>query len=240
MNFRKLLILTFLIGIFAGISLAQEKITDVKINVLPVSAEIRPQETAVVQIQFFGEKKKGFFDRIFDDQTKEGQLQLNDWKAKVENSSGWLSKPFLLQDQGERTKSGLDNFIRQGLSSVSAKDSVLYTAPEKAGKYQIKFTRGEISKEVSITVSNSAKSSKPAESPNFSSDQKSVDPYFAWLNITRRLSRRKPGLNQKRTILPGLITTGTGKAMTIGKIYKKVRRRRLFITLSWKPKRIGF
>ena len=179
MDFRRISIfLLFAVSTCAGV-FAQETITDVKINVTPASAEIRPLETAVIQIQFFGEKKKGFFDKLLADESKEGQIQISDWKAAVENSAGSLSKPFLLQNGEEKTKSGLNNFIKQGLSSVAAKDSVLFTAPAKTGKYTIQFTRGDISKEVVITVSNSAASSRSTEKTNFPAETKNSDPYFS-------------------------------------------------------------
>ena len=157
----------------------RRKITDIKINVFPETAKIRPLETAVIQVQFFGEKKQSIFDKIFADKAKNDRLATKDWTADVGNSAGWLSKPFLLQEKGERTKSGLDNFLRQGLSSIAAKDSILYTAPDKAGKYTIKITQGKFTETVTIEVTNSAASQKSAETENFASPVNSSDKYLA-------------------------------------------------------------
>ncbi len=156
---------------------AQETVTEIKINVLPATAKIRPMETAVIKIQFFGEKKKGILDNILADESKDGQLQVKDWTASA--NGGWLSKPFLYQESGEKTKSGLDNFLKQGLNSVAAKDSILFTAPSKIGKYTIKILQGNLTKEVTIEVSNSAASQKSAETTNFPSATNSGDKYFA-------------------------------------------------------------
>ncbi len=170
-------IFTFFLLIFYFVTAsAQDKITEIKINVLPATAKIRPLETAVIQAQFFGEKKKGILDNVLADESKAGQIQINDWKASA--SGGWISKPFLLQDASEKTKSGFDNFILQGLNSVAAKDSILFTAPSKIGKYTIKISQGNLTKEVTIEVSNSAVSQKKSE-VNFSSDVNSSDEYFA-------------------------------------------------------------
>lgn len=170
----------FLTFVCFGKLSAQEKVTEIKINVLPETAKIRPMETAVIKIQFFGEKKKGFLDKILADESKTGQIQIDNWTASVNNSNGgWLSKPFLFQESGEKTKSGLDNFLKQGLNSVAAKDSILYTAPNKTGKYTIKITQGNLTKEVTIEVTNSAASQKTAETTNFSSEINSSDKYFA-------------------------------------------------------------
>ncbi|HMS42272.1 MAG TPA: hypothetical protein PKE69_18710 [Pyrinomonadaceae bacterium] len=171
-----ILIILLLIFCFSTTS-AQDKITEIRITVLPATMKIRPMETAVIQVQFFGEKaKKDVLDKVFASEN-DGKLQISDWK--VSTSGGWLSKPFFLQDANEKVKSGIDNFIAQGLNSVAAKDSILFTAPNKIGKYTIKITRGEISKEVTIEVSNSAASQKKAETANFSSAVNSTDKYFA-------------------------------------------------------------
>jgi len=104
-----------------GTIAAQDKVTEIKINVLPETKKIRPLETAVIQVQFFGAKaKQGVLDKILVDESKSGQIQVNNWTANASN--GWLSKPFLFQAAGEKTKSGIDNFLRQGLNSVAAKD----------------------------------------------------------------------------------------------------------------------
>lgn len=164
---------------FAVSAAAQEKITDININVVPKTAVIRPNETAVVQIEFFGEKKKGFFDKIFADEKSEGKLQISDWKCTVEPGNGFISKPFLIQAAGERTRSGLGNFIKQSISSIAAKDAVLFTAPEKTGTYKLTFSRGDVKKEVSINVSNSARSDLVKEKVDFDVPKNVQDKYFA-------------------------------------------------------------
>ena len=125
-------------------------------------------------------KKKSFLENLLGDKADNSKkIQSNDWKVILTTkNSGWLSKPFLFQEEGEKTKSGIENFIKQGLGAASAKDSILFTAPGKPGKYTIKITAGNLSKEVTIEVSNSAQSSNNAETYNFSSEAKSADPYF--------------------------------------------------------------
>lgn len=172
----------FLTFICFGKGAAQGKVNEIKIETFPASAKIRPLETAVVQVSFFGEKtKKGIFDKILTtDESKNGQLQINDWQATLNDAnSGWLSKPFLFQESGEKTKSGLDNFLRQGLNSIAAKDSVLFTAPDKTGKYTIRITHGKLTENVVIQVTNSAESQKQAEINDFSEIKSSSDRYFA-------------------------------------------------------------
>lgn len=163
-----------------GNLLAQSKVTKIELKVSPSSAKIRPLETAIIQAEFYGTKKKGLFGNLLGDAdpSKNSRVQSNNWKVSVTPANGWLSKPFLFQKEGEKTKSGIGNFIKQGLGAASAKDSILFTAPNKKGKYKIKITEGNLSKEVTIEVSNSAKSSKPKETVSFSSSKNSKDKYF--------------------------------------------------------------
>ncbi|MEZ5344857.1 MAG: hypothetical protein R2681_04790 [Pyrinomonadaceae bacterium] len=158
---------------------AQEKITEIKLRVYPQSAKIRPHETAVIQTEFYGTKKKGFLDRLIGDALEaKTRIQSSNWKAAISDNGGFLSKPFLFQEEGEKTKSGFSNFIKQGLGAAASKDSVLYTAPAKPGKYTIKITNGGLSEDIAIEVSNSAPSSEADSKIAFVGDPKSSDPYF--------------------------------------------------------------
>ncbi len=168
----------FILLAFSGTALSQ--VTSIELNVFPKTAKIRPLETAIVQAEFYGTKKKGLFGNMLGDADGDkGRVQSNNWKVDLTTSnSGWLSKPFLFQEEGEKVKSGLENFIKQGLGAASGKDSVLFTAPNKPGKYTIKITEGNLSKEVTIEVSNSAPSSNNGAKINFQAEAKSTDPYF--------------------------------------------------------------
>ena len=166
----------FLVFVCFGKTAAQQQITAIEINISPAAAKIRPSETAVIKVQFLSKKKKGVLDDFFADDNKKRQVESDEWTANADG--GWLSKPFLFQESGEKTKSGLDNFILQGLQSVASKDSVLYTAPEKTGKYTIKITQGNLSKTVTIEVTNAVASQRKPESVNFSPALDSGDRYL--------------------------------------------------------------
>ncbi len=166
--------------IFIGSAFAKDKVTEIKVSVFPATAKIRPSETAIIHVQFFGTKKKSLFGSLLGEETgKKSRVQSNKWKVSfVGSNTGWLSKPFLYQKEGAKTKSGFSNFLQQGLGAASSKDSILFTAPSKTGKYRIKITEGNLSKEITITVSHSAPSSKTLEQTKFKTAQKSSDPYF--------------------------------------------------------------
>ncbi len=158
--------------------MAQNKVTKIKLKVIPETAKVRPSETAIIQTEFYGIKKKGFFGNLFGKEEIKSKIQINDWRVSLKKNGGWVSKPFLFQEGSEKTKKGFGNFIKQSFGAVSSKDSVLYTAPSKPGKYKVKIAAGELSKEVTITVSYSAKSSRAEETSAFSVQTKPSDKYF--------------------------------------------------------------
>ncbi|MEZ5427087.1 MAG: hypothetical protein R2747_12530 [Pyrinomonadaceae bacterium] len=175
------LINLLLIGVIcSGAIRAGDDVTDMEVVVTPSSAKIRPLETAVIQVKLYGKKKKGLLGGLLSaDEGSKQRVQSNDWKISLPESGGWLSKPFLFQEDGERTKTGFENFVKQGLGAIASKDSILYTAPEKPGKYKIKITHGNLSEEITIEVSNSALSAKKgAEGVKFPAAGKTADPYF--------------------------------------------------------------
>lgn len=179
--FKKIPFFTLIVlFVFVGTISAKGDITKIELNVFPKTAKIRPLETAIIQAEFYGTKKKGLFGDLFGDtDSKNSRIQSNDWNVVLEGkNSGWLSKPFLFQEESEKIKSGIENFIKQGLGAASAKDSILFTAPDKTGKYTIKITAGNLSKEVTIEVSNSAPSSNNSEMYSFPPEAKSTDPRF--------------------------------------------------------------
>jgi hypothetical protein len=137
---------------------AQDKITEMNVVALPETLKIRPLERAVFQVEFFGPKKKGLLGSIFGgggDEEK-SPVQSSNWKVEIIGGHGLLSKPFLYQEEGEKIKAGFENFLKQGIGAASAKDSVVYTAPEKPGKYILKFTEGNLSRQITIEVTNAA------------------------------------------------------------------------------------
>ncbi len=163
-----------------GAASANDLITEIKLNIYPNSAKVRPFETAVIQAEFYGVKKKGWFERIFGGgESKKSRIQSNDWNVRLrEPGGGWLSKPFLFQQESRKEASGIENFIRQGLNAALAKDAILYSAPEKPGKYAIKITAGNLSEEIVIEVSDSAPPNREGVRIRFSPTSKPSDPYF--------------------------------------------------------------
>ena len=169
-------ILFCLFTLFAVSLAAKDTITEMKVKVTP--EKIRPFETAVIRVEFFGTKKKGFLDNLVGGSaSKKAKLQSSKWTAVRSTKLGWLSKPFLFQKKGEKTKSGFGNFLKQGLGAASSKDSILFTAPAKPGTYKVKITQGSLTKEVSVVVSKSASGQNGAVK-RFPKESASKDPYF--------------------------------------------------------------
>ena len=180
MSKKSFFILSAILFVFFNVAIAKDKVTEIKLKVLPKTAKIRPMETAVIHAEFYGTKKKSLFGNLLGGvSTGKSRIQSKNWKMSLTKpNSGWLSKPFLFQKDGAKTKTGLGNFLKQSFGAASSKDSVLFIAPNAPGKYTIKITEGNLSKEIIIEVSNSAPHSETEKTLNFSSPTGSPDPYF--------------------------------------------------------------
>jgi hypothetical protein len=157
--------------------LAQQlQVTKLEINTVPADRRIRPFENVAVQVLIFADVT----DK--DGKKKNGRVRQNGARFRIkENDGGWLSKPFLFQgddkvpvmSEGDSRLSDLlgvaQNFVIQ--------DTVLYTAPEKQGKYTVEVTLGGKQAQSVIEVSSKAPSYRKAERTNFQPEPKN-DRYF--------------------------------------------------------------
>ena len=152
--FATVFILAFLS--FSGAALGKDKITRINLVTYPESASVKVGESLIIKAEFFGtKKKKGLLGSLLGsaDSGKESALSTSDWKLElVTKNGGLLSKRFLFQEEKEKLKGGFAGFLSQGLGAVSSKDSVLYTAPARPGKYIVKLTHGSLTKTKTITV----------------------------------------------------------------------------------------
>ncbi len=153
----------------------QPKITELKLRVEPAGARVRPFETAVVQVLVYGAIGE-----------RQGRLESQNWQVQVrEDGGGWLSKPFKFQGQDpggaflSQQNNALLNLLSRGVGQFTVKDSVLYTAPERPGKYTIEAVSGSIRAEAAIEVSPEAPSPRKPEQTNFPGEPRNGDPYRA-------------------------------------------------------------
>ena len=159
---------------------AQEKITKLEIKTVPADRRIRPFETATIQAIITGEvvDKNG--------EKKTARLKRNGTSFRIaDQGGGWLSKPFLNQD-GEGIQSAFSLASRIALNRGDLlgnaedfvfQDTVLYTAPEKNGKYTIEASLGGEKAKTTIEVDSKAKSYKVSERTSFPSEN-NRDPYL--------------------------------------------------------------
>ncbi|MDH3494387.1 MAG: hypothetical protein OEM82_12605 [Acidobacteriota bacterium] len=143
----------------------KDKITEIKLNIYPEDGKIGTNETAVLHAEFFGIRKKGFFESLLGNgDSGPTKLQSNEWRIEILSANGGvLSKPFLYREAGEKEKSGWQSLIMQGISIASSKDAVLFTAPDKPGKYKVRLTEGSLTKETVIEVSAKTESIRKGE-----------------------------------------------------------------------------
>jgi hypothetical protein len=172
-----------LLGLFAvGAARAQLPVTEVRLRTDPAGARIRPYENLVVQVLAYGETSEG-------EQRKKVRLQKGATKIRLrESGGGWLSKPFRYQGQDdepffEGSGSRLRAILEKATTDFVLQDAVLYTAPERPGKYTIEVELEGKTAAVTIDVNRDAPSRRPAETSQFPTEPRSRDPY-------RRLAER--------------------------------------------------
>ena len=154
------------------------KVTALKFRCEPVSARIRPYENAVLQIQVSGESKAE------DGSTRTGRLRKAAKTIVVATAGGgWTSKPFKFQgsDSGEFIDQDRSNFrgILSGLAGeMLVQDSVLYTAPEKPGKYTLEAELEGVKASFTIEVAADAPTLRKPEKASFPKET-AEEPYRA-------------------------------------------------------------
>jgi hypothetical protein len=170
-----LLLLAF---IFSVISLwAQEPVARIELHTQPEDRKVRPFEGVVVQLQAFAER--------IDSEGKKQSVRLKKNMEHVsiqDEGGGWLSKPFLFQGNSMLSSEvkGLDRLssLRNLGETFVWQDSVLFTAPEKAGKYHVEAELEGKKVSVELEVTPSAPTYKKPEEVNFPTEPANSDPYF--------------------------------------------------------------
>ena len=101
-----------------NLGFAKDKITEIRLQTIPGKTVVRPNESLVVNVQFWGYSDSGGFLSILSkgDKKKLKRFYRGGWTTSLlKENSGWISKPFLYQSEKTKVKSGFGNFIRQGL-----------------------------------------------------------------------------------------------------------------------------
>jgi len=144
------------------------------------SLKIRPLASTIVQVKVYGEVP------IKDStETRSGRLQEGGWTLALNpaNDGGWLSKAFKYQGkdtEGFVSDSGglIGSIFRSATNQFTLKDSVVYHAPAKPGRYKIVATLGSITAETEIEVDASAPSSYTPQLYTFGPEPTTIaDPY---------------------------------------------------------------
>lgn len=151
---------------------AQTAVTEIKLHTDPADARVQPFEHVVLQVRAYG--KVG-------EQT--GRLRRDGASVKVVDAGGgWLSKPFKYQGQDDEPfadefQSRVGKIFGQLAGQYVLQDSVLYTAPEKPGRYRVEATLDGKTASVTIHVDPAAPSRRKPEKHSFEAKAPSLDPY---------------------------------------------------------------
>jgi|YNPMSStandDraft_1061717.scaffolds.fasta_scaffold00223_10 hypothetical protein len=149
-------------------------VTEIRLRTDPPGARVRPWETLVIQVLAYG-------------QNGEEKVRLRRTGASLrvrQPGGGWLSKPFAFQGKDdekffEESPSRAWNIFAGASGQFVIKDAVLYTAPEKPGKYVVQAELEGKQAEIEIEVSENVPSRKKPESFDFPPYPSRDDPYRA-------------------------------------------------------------
>ena len=157
-------------------AVAQETITKVTIETYPKDRRVRPFESMVLQLVVYGDVS----DRSGEKKNVLVRRNATDFKI-LDKNGGWLSKPFLYQGNKTlmnelKSTNPLEALLDIGKDFIW-QDSVLYTAPERSGKYKVQVKVANKVADVEIEVTPKASSSKASEKSSFSGEKARSDPY---------------------------------------------------------------
>ena len=157
---------------------ADPLLSEIRLRTDPKDARIRPFETLVVQVLAYGDLTDA------EEQTKKVRLRKGAPNLSVKGpDAGWLSKSFRYQGEEDepfyqKEDAGLGAIIFGRVQSdFNLKDSVLYTAPAKAGSYEIEADIDGKAASITVTVDPNAPSRRPSEKTKFPKERGSRDPY---------------------------------------------------------------
>jgi len=160
-------------------AMPQSVVSEINLRTDPAEAKVRPLESIAVQLLAYSEidDGNGGKKKVRVQPASEVRFTLQD------SNAGWLSKPFRFQGEEkeafyEPEGSGLAAIIFQRATSQYVRqDSALYTAPPKAGKYEIKAELDGKTASIHIEVDPGARSLRVPEKIQFPGEAASRDPY---------------------------------------------------------------
>ena len=172
----RFLLFGFSLFLIPGVS-GQNGVTEIRLRTDPVKAQVRPHENLVIQVLAYGEIVEG-------DQSKKGRLREGGARLQIKGeNSGWLSKPFRYQGEEkdpfyEKPDAGLGALIfGRARTRYVLKDAVLYTAPDRPGKYEVEAElEGKIAS-IMIEVDPAVATQRPPETVEFPAEPAGVDPH---------------------------------------------------------------
>lgn len=160
--------------LFTAAAMAQVSVTGAKIVADP-EARVRPFETLMLQVRVYGQRSNATGTEV-------GRLLRGGPKVTISDGGGWVSKPFKYPGKDDekflQEKASTFGGIFQTLTKdYVVQDSVLYTAPEKPGKYKVSVDIEGQKAEIEIEVTDAVASRKKQEKISFDAERVSSDPY---------------------------------------------------------------
>jgi hypothetical protein len=162
--------------LLASIPAPSQTIRSLRIETDPKEARVRPLESIVLQVKVYGDVVEGGTRRS-------GRLRVAGALVEVvEPGGGWISKPFKYQGTDtepfvEESDSAVGRIFKAVVGDFVLQDAVLYTAPEKPGKYTVRALLEGVNAEATITVDPTAPPRRKPEAYAFPTEGSSRHPY---------------------------------------------------------------
>jgi hypothetical protein len=130
-------------------------------------ARVRPLESIVLWAKAYGEVPDG-------EKTREVRLRMSGYAGRItQDGGGWVSKGFKYQGQDseafheEKSGSTMWSILGSWKEKFLVQDALLYTAPEKPGKYTVEVRLQTVIGSIEIEVTPEAPARKKAETVSF-------------------------------------------------------------------------
>ena len=218
---------------------ANAKVTELRFRCQPKECKVRPFESLVVQVQAWGEAIGA------SGETKKGRLRRAASKVQMQEADGgWLSKPFRFQgdDEGGFVETAGTTFMsifETASTRFVVKDSVLYTAPEKAGRYTIAAELDGQKATLTVEVDAGAATTRKPETVAFPAETRLSDPYRALAEHYAPMLAQETWYTPKADIPTRFDFDGDLLGDNNWDNLEKGTSKRMSTMPRWKPRRTG-
>lgn len=151
-------------------------VDEIRLRSDPAEARVRPLESLTIQARAYA--------KVAQDGESSRKVRVRQERTRYKlngSNSGWISKPFRFQGRDDepfyQSEGRLEQILGAAFNQFVLQDSVLYTAPEKPGRYRIDAEVEGKKASITVVVDSRAPARKPREEHSFRDQAVRNDPY---------------------------------------------------------------